>query len=162
MLFQTTRSGETFGIEAIVGKDPLAFSDARAELHPFDPRSGPNGKAIYVPGVDGKVHELKAATGHEIHANGFPAKITLVPATEANESPLNIANGYLYATISGYNGDGTPYDGHVVAINLSSGKRSVFNSLCSNKHKLLAGSGAARSARASGHGAGQSSTPIPR
>ncbi|HET6276473.1 MAG TPA: PQQ-binding-like beta-propeller repeat protein [Candidatus Cybelea sp.] len=141
MLFQTTRGGETFGIEASSGKILWHFLTHGPNYTHSTPVADPNGKAIYAPGVDGEVHKLKAATGHEIHANGFPAKITLIPATEANESPLNIANGYLYATISGYDGDGTPYDGHVVAINLGSGKRSVFNSLCSNKHRLLAGSG---------------------
>lgn len=141
MLFQTTLSGETFGIEASSGKVLWHFQTHGPNYTHSTPVADPNGKAIFAPGLDGKVHKLKAATGKELHGNGFPAKITLIPSTEANESPLNIANGYLYATISGYGGDGAPYDGHVVAINLSSGKRTVFNSLCSDKHGLLGGSG---------------------
>lgn len=141
MLFQTTLSGETFGIDATSGKILWHFATHGPNYTHSTPAADPSGKAIFVPGVDGKVHKLKAATGHDVHGNGFPARITKIPATEADESPLNVANGYLYATISGYNGDGTPYDGHVVAVNLSSGKPTVFNSLCSDKHQLLSGSG---------------------
>ncbi len=141
MLFQTTLSGETLGIEATTGKIVWRYSSHGPNYTHSTPAADPSGKAIYVPGLDGKVHKLNASNGHEIHGHGFPAKVTLIPATEASESPLNVANGYLYATISGYNGDGTPYDGHVVAINLSTGQRTVFNSLCSNRHQLLGGSG---------------------
>jgi outer membrane protein assembly factor BamB len=105
------------------------------------PAADPSGKAIYAPGVDGRVHKLDASNGREIHELGFPEAITLIPDTEANESPLNVANGYLYATISGYDGDRAPYDGHIVAIDLSTGKKAVFNSLCSDKRRLLDGSG---------------------
>ncbi len=139
VLFQTTLGGETFGIEASSGKILWHFSTHGPNYTHSTPAADPSGTAIFAPGVDGKVHKLKAGTGHEIHSNGFPARITKIPATEANESPLNVANGYLYATISGYDGDGTPYDGHVVAINLSTGKTTVFNSLCSQKHGLLGG-----------------------
>jgi outer membrane protein assembly factor BamB len=141
MLFQTTLSGETFGIEASSGKIFWHFATHGPNYTHSTPAAEPGGKAIFAPGVDGRVHKLKANNGHEIHAGGFPAKITLIPATEANESPLNVANGYLYATISGYNGDGTPYDGHVVAIDIKTGKKTVFNSLCSDKHQLLSGGG---------------------
>jgi hypothetical protein len=60
-----------------------------------------------------------------------------LPLTEKDASPLNVANGYLYAVTSGYYGDAPPYDGHVVAVNLSSGKTTVFNSLCSTYRKLI-------------------------
>ena len=66
----------------------------------------------------------------------FPRGSRACRDSEADESPLNVANGYLYATTSGYDGDAPPYDGHVVSVNLSTGRETVFNSLCSNKHKL--------------------------
>ena len=136
MLFQTTLSGVTLGIEAASGRVVWRFTTHGPNYTHSTPAADPSGKAIYAPGVDGKVHKLDASTGHEIHAAGFPARITRIPSSEANESPLNVANGYLYATISGYNGDAPPYDGHVVAVNLSTGQESVFNSLCSDDHKL--------------------------
>ncbi len=122
MLFETVGNGVTLGIEAMTGKIMWKFTTHGPNYTHSSPAADPSGKAIYVPGVDGKVHKLHAATGREISGHGFPARITRAPNTEANESSLNVANGYLYATISGYNGDGTPYDGHVVAVNLTTGK----------------------------------------
>jgi len=136
MLYQTTLNGTTLGIEATSGRIIWRFATHGPNYTHSTPAADPSGKAIYAPGVDGKVHKLNASNGHEIHGRGFPARITRMPSTEANESPLNVANGYLYATTSGYDGDATPYDGHVVAVNLSSGKATVFNSLCSQKHTL--------------------------
>lgn len=137
MLFQTTKSGETLGIDARSGRIVWHFATHGTNYTHSTPAADPVGKAIYVPGIDGRVHKLSASKGRELHAPGFPARLTRMPTTEAVESPLNVANGHLYATTSGYNGDGTPYDGHVVAVNLLTGKRSVFNSLCSQHHKLI-------------------------
>jgi outer membrane protein assembly factor BamB len=136
MLFQTTTSGVTLGIDATTGRILWHFTTQGPNYTHSTPAADPSGKAIYAPGVDGKVHKLNVSTGHEMHSHGFPARVTRIPSSEAVESPLNVANGYLYATTSGYDGDAPPYDGHVVAVNLSSGKVTVFNSLCSNDHKL--------------------------
>lgn len=136
MLFQTTMSGETLGIDAHTGKIVWHFTTHGPNYTHSTPAADPSGRSIYVPGVDGKVHKLNASNGRDQRANGFPARITRMPNTEANESPLNVANGYLYATTSGYDGDAPPYDGHVVAVDLSTGKATVFNSLCSQKHRL--------------------------
>jgi outer membrane protein assembly factor BamB len=141
MLFETLRNGATLGIEATTGHVVWRFRASGPNYTHSAPAADPSGKLIYAPGVDGRVHKLDAATGREIHDQGFPATITLIPDTEANESPLNVANGYLYATISGYDGDRAPYDGHIVAIDLSTGQKTVFNSLCSDKHRLLTGTG---------------------
>lgn len=141
MLYETLRDGATLGIEATTGTVVWRFRTTGPNYTHSSPAADPSGTAIFVPGVDGKVHKLNAATGKEIRGQGFPAAITLIPQTEANESALNVANGYLYATISGYDGDREPYDGHIVAIELSSGKKFVFNSLCSDKRELLDGSG---------------------
>ncbi|HEV3090597.1 MAG TPA: PQQ-binding-like beta-propeller repeat protein [Candidatus Cybelea sp.] len=139
MLFETLRNGETLGIEATTGTVVWRFRTSGPNYTHSAPAADASGSAIYAPGIDGRVHRLDPSTGREIHAQGFPATITLIPETEANESALNVANGYLYATISGYDGDRAPYDGHVVAIDLSSGKKTVFNSLCSDKRGLLDG-----------------------
>jgi outer membrane protein assembly factor BamB len=137
MLFQTTKHGVTLGIEANTGKILWKFTTHGSTVTNSTPAADPSGQAIYVPGIDGKVHKVSAARGHEEHAPGFPARITDLPLSEKDASPLNVANGYLYATTSGYYGDAPPYDGHVVAVNLSSGKTTVFNSLCSNYHHLV-------------------------
>lgn len=136
MLYQTTLQGTTLGIEATSGRIVWRFATHGPNYTHSTPAADPSLKAIYVPGVDGMVHKLNPSNGHELHGHGFPARITRMPSTEADESPLNVANGYLYATTSGYDGDATPYDGHVVAVNLGSGRKTVFNSLCSQKHSL--------------------------
>ncbi|HEX4014936.1 MAG TPA: PQQ-binding-like beta-propeller repeat protein [Candidatus Cybelea sp.] len=140
MLYQTTKSGVTLGIDAVTGKIVWRFATHGSQITDSTPAADPSGKAIYAPGVDGMVHKLSAAHGHELRAAGFPARITRLPQTEKDASPLNVANGFLYAVTSGFYGDAPPYDGHVVAVKLSNGKATVFNSLCSNYRKLPTGS----------------------
>jgi len=136
MLFQTAKNGTTLGVDAITGKIYWQFlTKGPNNITTSTPAEDPSGTAIYVPGLDGYVHKLDAATGRELHAPGFPARITLDTSREKNASALNLANGYLYATTSGYYGDAPFYDGHVVAVRLSDGRTHVFNSLCSSyKH----------------------------
>ena len=104
MLYQTAKNGETFAIEAQTGKIIWTYSTSGPQITQSTPAADPSGTAIYVPGVDGKVHKLNAATGAEVSAPGFPATITTIPSTEKDASALNVANGYLYATTSGYDG----------------------------------------------------------
>lgn len=136
MLYQTRKDGTTLGIDATTGKILWHFAATGPNYTHSTPAADPSLTAIYAPALDGRVHKLTASNGREISAPGFPAKITRMPSTEADESPLNVANGYLYATTSGYNGDAPPYDGHVVSVKLSGGGEAVFNSLCSDYTKL--------------------------
>jgi outer membrane protein assembly factor BamB len=141
MLFQTDRAGTTYGIDASTGSIVWRFRTSGPKITTSTPVLDPGGSAIYVPGLDGYVRKVATATGTEITAPGFPAQITLMTQLEKDASPLNVANGYLYAVTSGYIGDAPPYDGHVVVVRLSDGNTRVFNSLCSNLHMLLRGSG---------------------
>lgn len=136
MLFQTTKDGVTYGIDALSGSIVWHFATHGPKITDSTPVADPGLTTIYVPGVDGFVRKLDAATGRELSAPGFPARITRMVNTEKTASALNLANGYLYATTSGYFGDAPPYDGHVVGVRLSDGQRRVFNSLCSNYRKL--------------------------
>lgn len=140
MLFQTDGTGKTYGIDAATGAIVWRFQPTGVRITASTPVLDPDGKHIYVPAVDGYVHKLDAATGKEVAAPGFPAQLTLDPSQEKDASPLNLANGYLYAATSGYIGDAPPYDGHVVTVNLSTGTTNVFNSLCANLPGLLSGS----------------------
>ena len=137
MLYETTKSGVTLGVEATSGKILWRFTTHGSTITDSTPAADPSGRVIYAPGIDGKVHKLTAGRGDELHSGGFPVRITHLPLTEKDASPLNVANGYLYAVTSGYYGDAPPYDGHVVAVRLSDGKTTVFNSLCSKYRKLI-------------------------
>jgi outer membrane protein assembly factor BamB len=136
MLYQTTKDGVTLGIEALSGRIVWRFTTHGTQITDSTPAADPSAESIYAPGIDGKVHKLSASTGREERAPGFPARITRMPDTEKDASPLNVANGYLYAVTSGYLGDAPPYDGHVVSVRLSDGTTAVFDSLCSDKRRL--------------------------
>ncbi|MGB8966041.1 MAG: PQQ-binding-like beta-propeller repeat protein [Candidatus Cybelea sp.] len=136
MLFQTTKAGVTLGIEATSGRVIWRFMTHGSNITDSTPAADPSDESVYVPGIDGKIHKVSAAKGRDERVPGFPARITRMPNSEKDASPLNVANGYLYAVTSGYIGDAPPYDGHVVSVRLSDGAASVFNSLCSNDRRL--------------------------
>jgi outer membrane protein assembly factor BamB len=135
LLFITARDGTTYAIDAGKGQIIWRFATSGPGITTSVPVADPSGLWIYAPGVDGFVHKLETATGTEVRARGFPVQITRIPQTEKDASSLNLANGYLYATTSGYFGDAPPYVGHLVAIRLTDGSSRVFNTLCS---KLVA------------------------
>jgi outer membrane protein assembly factor BamB len=134
MLYITALDGTSYGIDARNGRVRWHFATHGPKITNSMPAAA--GGALYVPGVDGAVHELDPATGAERREHGFPVPITTMPRTEKDASALNAANGYLYAVTSGYLGDAPPYDGHVVSIRLSDGSSHVFNSLCSDSTAL--------------------------
>jgi outer membrane protein assembly factor BamB len=141
MLFATTKKGATFGLNALNGQIIWTFKTSGGKTTKSGPAADPSGQYIYAPGIDGKVHKLTASNGSEIQTGGFPVLVSLMPKTELIESPLNVANGYLYVTLGGDGTDRPPYDGHIVAVNLSTGSTTIFNSLCSNERVLLGPSG---------------------
>lgn len=141
VLYLTTRSGSLIAVDADSGgqiwerKNPSAGPNMVTTSSPVaDALTG----TVYSYGMDGKVHKYDAITGTEIFTNGWPQKITTMPQTEKESSALNAANGFLYATLSSCCGDATPYQGHVVAIDLATGVKHVFNAICSDHTHLLA------------------------
>jgi outer membrane protein assembly factor BamB len=137
MLFQTDREGTTYALDAKSGHVVWRFKTTGPKITTSTPAIDPANRYLYAPGVDGRVHKLALSTGAEVRLAGFPVTITRMPEVEKDASALNLANGYLYAVTSGYFGDQGPYDGHVVAVRLSDGRGRVFNSLCSDVHRLL-------------------------
>lgn len=93
---------------------------------------------VYSPGLDGRIHKYSVGTGREYRKNGWPKRFTRMPGVEKESANLVASHHYLYATTSGFIGDAGHYEGHLVTVNLTSGHRNVFNSLCSGIHKLLA------------------------
>jgi len=63
--------------------------------------------------------------------------VTWLNQVEKESSSLNLANGKLYVTTSGYLGDQGHYAGHLVVVDLASGASTVFNTLCSGIRSLL-------------------------
>ncbi len=137
MLFVTVHAGKSYGIAAASGKVMWTFTTTGNGITTSEPAYDTTANELYAGGVDGKIHRLSPTTGVEDTTHGFPVTITLATATEKDASPLNVANGYVYAQTSGYNGDAPPYVGHVVAISTSTGALHVFNTLCASQTTLI-------------------------
>lgn len=143
LIFATTNSGTTFALDAHSGK--LVWQTAYPPgaclingqlgvpcITTSSPALDPAGQYVYGYGLDGAVHKLHTATGLEVTGGGWPEFVTLKVVDEKESSALNIANGYLYVANGGYRGDGGDYQGHVTAINLATGRSTIFNTLCSD------------------------------
>jgi len=101
------------------------------------PAIDPSGNYIYAYALDGYIHKYNIANGSEVSGTGFPAQVTLLANNiEKGSASINIGGGYLYITISGNDGDYGHYVGHIVAINLATGAKTVWNSECSNITQL--------------------------
>jgi len=98
----------------------------------------PNRRYVYTYGLDGYVHQHRVTDGMETVGNGWPELVTTKPSHEKGSSALSIAtanNGtsYLYVTHAGYPGDQGDCQGHLTAINLTTGAQHVFDTLCSGQ-----------------------------
>ena len=141
--FVTTSYGRTIAIDAATGAILWRFTPGdyaslagSYRITNSTPVVDPNRKFIYAASPDGLVHKLSIASGAE--ARGWPVRVTLFPQREKLGTSLNYSRGLVLIGTGGYIGDAPPYQGHVVAIRASSARIvHVWNSLCSNVHKLL-------------------------
>ena len=140
VLYATTRSGSLVALDAKTGSTLWSHRPAGPHITHSSPVADPSRQYVYAYGLDGYVHKYVATSGAEIRTGGWPVRITHMTGTEKESSALNLADGYLYVTTSGYLGDAPPYQGHVVAVNLKTGVATVFNALCSDIHHLLTSS----------------------
>ncbi len=142
--FMTTTYGRTIALSP-AGRLLWTFTPSSyasyagsAQITTATPAADPDRRHIYAASPDGIIHKLAVATGREVSAAGWPARVTLLPSREKIASALNVWRGSLLVTTGGYIGDAPPYQGHVVVITLRSGHiAAVFNSLCSGTRRLL-------------------------
>ncbi|HLY31004.1 MAG TPA: PQQ-binding-like beta-propeller repeat protein [Ktedonobacterales bacterium] len=139
VLYVTTRDGRIIALDANDGSTLWSHQPVGPKITNSSAVADPNRKYIYAYGLDGYLHKYNAITGAETLGHGWPVQITRMRDTEKEASALNLANGYLYVTTSGYIGDAPPYQGHLVTINLATGAIHVFNSLCSQITHLMTG-----------------------
>jgi outer membrane protein assembly factor BamB len=137
VLYATTKNGAIVALDAASGELLWSHRPSGPQITTSSPVADPAGRVVYSYGLDGALHKYAATTGEEEKRGGWPARITRMPETEKGSSALNIANGRIYATTSGYIGDAPPYQGHVVAVDEPTGSEEVFNSLCSGVRHLL-------------------------
>jgi PQQ-like domain len=143
--FVTTSYGRTIAVDATTGAVlweyvPPGISgwEHSAQITTAAPAADPGRQFLYAASPDGKIHKLAVADGTEVTADGWPVTITLDPQHEKIGPGLNVAGNLVLASTGGYVGDYPPYQGHVVAIDRSSGRLlHVFNALCSNRKELI-------------------------
>ncbi len=145
--FMTSSYGRTFAVDVNSGKTlwtytPPGYSGwvGSAQITNSSPilDPSPQHRYLYAVSPDGVVHKLAVASGKEVRSGHWPVKITRDASKEKMGSALNVDGPYVIATTSGYIGDAPIYQGHVVLIARGSGKvRSVFNTLCAQRHEIL-------------------------
>jgi len=140
-LYATTKNGGIIALDAASGKTLWSNETSGPQITTSSPVADPSKGLIYSYGLDGMLHKYDATTGKESKGDGWPVRVTRMPETEKGSSALNISGGRVYATTSGYVGDAPPYQGHVVAIDETTGASKVFNSLCSDVDHLLSEDG---------------------
>ena len=141
--FVTTSYGMTIAVGAANGRVLWRFTppgySSWAGTHMITnatPVSDPSRRFLYAASPDGRLHKLAVANGRE--ASGWPVSITRLPGREKIGPALNFSRGLVLAATGGYIGDTPPYQGHVVAVDATSGRIvSVWNSLCSDRAGLL-------------------------
>jgi outer membrane protein assembly factor BamB len=141
VLYVTTDRGTLIALDANSGHTLWAVTPNTAGNPKYTkstPAADPANNLIYSYGLDGKVHRFRLTTGKELEGAGWPVRVTRMPLSEKVSSPLNLINGYLYVTTASFSGDAPPYQGHMVAINVKTGSKHVFNSLCNDHTHLLA------------------------
>ena len=149
VFFVTTTYGRTEAIDASSGRvlwryTPAGYSSwaGTARITTATPAADPGRKWIYAASPDGRIQKLSVADGHL----AWRTRITLLPSREKIASALNYWHGRVIATTGGYIGDAPPYQGHVALLAASNGRLlSVWNSLCSNRHRLISPSSCASS-----------------
>jgi outer membrane protein assembly factor BamB len=141
----TTSYGITLALAATTGEELWRFTPASlaalagsAQITNASPVADPGGRFVYAASPDGYVHKLALGDGRESTNGAWPAQVTRDPGHEKLGTALNVAGSVALATTGGYIGDAPPYQGHVVAIDRTSGRRVwVFNALCSDRRELI-------------------------
>ncbi len=141
VVFVTTTYGKTLAIDADrgtilwqytpAGYDQLAGS---YQVTTATPAADPDRRHIYAAAPDGTIQKLAVADGSLV----WKTAITGLPRREKLAAPVTVFRGRVIATTGGYIGDGPPYQGHVAVLDATSGALiQVWNSLCSDRHKLI-------------------------
>lgn len=145
VLYVTTRDGRLLALDASDGALIWSQRPSGPKITHSSPVADADRQYVYAYGLDGALHRYDPVSGREATGNGWPAPITKMTQTEKQGTALNLATGRVYVATGGYIGDAPPYQGHVVAIDLATGRETVFNSLCAHlKHILRDGECAAQ------------------
>lgn len=141
----TTTYGRTLAIDAAAGRILWTFTPAgydkwagSSQITTTSPLADPSRRFVYAASPNGLIHKLSLADGSEDRAGAWPVSVTRDASHEKLAAALNIDGRYVLAATGGYFGDAPPYQGHLAPIDRESGHVvTVFNTLCSNQHRLI-------------------------
>jgi putative pyrroloquinoline-quinone binding quinoprotein len=142
----TTTYGKTLALDAASGAvlwtfTPPGYSQwaGTPQITTASPVADPNRRSVYTASPNGLIHKLALADGSEEPGGAWPVSVTRDPVHEKLAAALNIDGPDVVVATGGYIGDIPPYQGHVVLIDRASGAvGAVFNTLCANRHALIA------------------------
>jgi hypothetical protein len=137
----TTTYGKTIALDPGTGAKLWEFTPpdigayaGSSQVTTATPIIDPDRKFVYAASP----HKLVLANGSQVRSGHWPVRVTFDPTHEKIPAALNISGTSLVVTTGGYIGDIPPYQGHVVVIDLATGRIvHVWNSLCSNRHYLI-------------------------
>jgi outer membrane protein assembly factor BamB len=139
--FLTTSYGITVAVDARSGTilwrfKPRGYASwaGSDRITNSSPVADPTRRYVYAEVPNGRVYKLTVASGAVV----WSVSITKLPWREKLGTALNLSRGLVIATTGGYIGDAPPYQGHVVAISRRGRIVHVWNSLCSDRHMLIA------------------------
>jgi hypothetical protein len=141
----TTTYGRTIALDARSGRrlwqyTPATIGDYQGsyQVTTATPVADPDRRFVYATSPDGRIHKLGIASGHDVRTGGWPASVTRDPTKEKLAGALNVSGRWVIATTGGYYGDAPSYQGHVALIDRRSGAVAhVFNTLCSDRRRLI-------------------------
>jgi hypothetical protein len=141
----TTTYGKTIAIDADSGQLLWTFTPpgyggwaGSAQITNSSPLADPTRRYVYAASPNGSIHKLSLADGSESREGAWPVSVTRDATHEKLAAAINIAGPDILVATGGYIGDAPPYQGHVALIDRASGRiRSVFNTLCADRHGLI-------------------------
>jgi outer membrane protein assembly factor BamB len=141
----TTTYGRTIALDAGTGAKLWEYVppgirryQGSSQITTTTPIADPGRRYVFAASPDGRIRKLAVATGREVRSAHWPAVITFDATHEKLASPLNISGNSVIAVTGGYIGDAPPYQGHVALIDRSTGRVThVWNSLCSDRRRLI-------------------------
>jgi hypothetical protein len=142
----TTTYGRTIALDPATGSrlweyvpGDIRGYEGSSQITTASPVVDPDRRHVYAASPDGRIHKLVLSSGSEVHAGHWPVRVTFDPTREKVAAALNLSGHSVVVTTGGYYGDAPSYQGHVVMIDRGSGHIThVWNSLCSDRHHLLA------------------------
>jgi outer membrane protein assembly factor BamB len=145
-LYFSLRDGSLVALDAPVGRQIWSHSppggsctspNGSACFTTSSPALDPTGRWVFGYDPAGFVRRYSVASGDEDRSSGWPIPTSKMPEVEKGSSALNVGNGHLYVTVSGYGyphapGDQGHYEGHLISVDIATNRVTVFNTLCSD------------------------------